>query len=176
MELSNDIRKGVGPWYPIYLTNWSLFCVNCYLNISFAIALWIYMKSPEPASEQPWPTKVAWVMRSIGQPGALVISVAYWALLYDGNLTLVTFWVHAINSIVCCLDVLISCHEVRLAHVIYELAIGAAYMIWSGIHYAGNVGAGPPPTQRYIYSELDWSAGHQGQVGQSRPAAHARAR
>ena len=126
LELSGDIQSGVGPWYPIYLTNWSLFFENCYLNFSFGIALWIYVKSPDPASAQPWPTKPTWFFRSIAQQGAVVVTISYWAIDYDGILTLRTVWVHAINSAVVVLDVLTSRYEVRPQHICTALYAAAA--------------------------------------------------
>ena len=158
LELSSDIHDGVGPWYPIYLTNWSLFLDNLYLNASFAIALSIYLKSPDPGSAQPWSTKTIWGVRSVAQQGALVVTISYWALEYDGILTLKTIWVHLFNSIVVVLDILTSCYEVRLLHYTYALASGTLYVVWSVIHYVLCIGTGPPPTQRYIYSYLDWAS------------------
>jgi hypothetical protein len=164
LNLADDVIGGVGAWYPIYLTNWALFFENLYLNMAFAIALWIYRTSPDSTSDQPAVTKVAWVLRSIGQPGALVVTVAYWALVYSGSFTLTTVWVHAINSIVVCLDILTSCYEVRLPHYAYALAFGTSYVVWSIIHYHANIQDGRTPSHRYIYSALDWSAGGQAKV------------
>ena len=30
-------------------------------------------------------------------------------------------------------------------------------MAWTAVHYALDLGVGPPPTTRYIYSYLDWT-------------------
>ena len=109
LDLALDVMDGVAAWFPIYLTNWAIFFENCYLGVAFVIALWIYTKQPDPASEQPFSTKVAWLLRSTGQSGALVVSVSYWALVHDGQITLKTLWIHAINSIVVCVDILTSC-------------------------------------------------------------------
>ena len=160
LDLSTDIQTGVAPWFPIYLTNWALFVETCYLIVAFFISLWIFISSPNISSEQPWPTKAAWLLRSIGQPGAVVVTVSYWTLVYTGQLTLLTFWIHAINTIVVVVDVLTSCYEVRLLHYIYILAFGITYVVWTVIHYELDIGTGPPPTQRYIYSVLDWAPGH----------------
>jgi hypothetical protein len=160
LNLADDIRGGVGAWFPIYLTNWALFFEVLYLIVAFLVSAWIFVASPHPSSEQPWPTKAAWLLRSIGQPGALVVTASYWTLVYTGNLSLVTFWIHAVNSIVVALDILTSCYEVRLLHYIYVLAFGTTYVVWTVVHYRLDIGAGPPPTRRFIYSALDWGSDH----------------
>ena len=172
LDLSDDIRNGVGPWFPIYLTNWALIFEICYLIVAFFVALWILVQSPHPSAPQPWPTKAAWLLRSIGQPGAVVITVAFWALVYTGHLTIVTFWIHAINSIVVALDVLTSCYEVRLLHYIYVLTFGTTYVVWTVIHYRLDIGVGPPPTSRFIYSALDWGSDHLTRVRLSSTVPH----
>ena len=164
LNLSDDVIGDVAAWYPIYLTNWALFFENLYLNLSFTIALWIYRTLPDPDSNQPSVTKMAWVLRSIGQPGALVVTVAFWALVYNGRLTLTTFWVHGINSIVVWVDILTSCYEVRLLHYVYVLAFGISYVVWSVIHYHANIQDGRTPSHRFIYSAVDWSPSGQGKV------------
>ena len=170
LELSHDLKAGVGPWYPIYLTNWVLFLENCYLVLTTYIALSIAITSPELSSHQPWYTKLAWLLRCIAQPGALVVTVALWTLLRDNAGAPSTILVHAINSVVVCLDVLASRYPIRLAHFIYVLATGTVYVAWSGIHYVANLGVGTTPDHRYIYSMLDWSAGNQAQVRRHPPA------
>jgi hypothetical protein len=165
LSLSKDIIDSIGAWYPIYLTNWTLFIENCYLILAFVIALGIYLSPPISESRQPLSTKVAWLLRSIGQPGALVVTIAYWSVVSQGTPSLSTIWVHAINSIVVCLDIITSCYEIRLAHYLYLLIYGVIYVVWSIIHYQANIRNGPPPSQRYIYAALDWSAQNAGKVG-----------
>jgi hypothetical protein len=174
MDLAMDIIDGSAAWFPIYLSNWALFVENCYLSAAFVIALWIYAKQPDPASEQPFSTKVAWLLRSTGQSGALVVSVSYWALVHNGQITLKTLWIHAINSFVVCVDILTSCYEIRLMHYAYVLAFGGVYIIWTVIHYHANVRDGRSPSNRYIYSAIVWSQGSEGEVrkSQSRISAH----
>jgi hypothetical protein len=164
LDLALDAIDGVAAWFPIYLSNWALFLESCYLNAAFVIALWIYAKQPDPASEQPLSTKVAWLLRSTGQSGALVVTVSYWALVYDGKITLKTLWIHAINSIVVCIDILTSCYEIRLMHYAYVLAFGGLYIIWTVIHFHANIRDGHSPGNRYIYSAIDWSEGNEGKV------------
>ncbi len=164
LDLAIDVLDGVAAWFPIYLSNWAIFVESCYLGSAFSIALWIYTKQPDPTSEQPLSTKVAWLLRSIGQPGSLVVSVAYWALVHDGKITLKTLWIHAINSLVVLIDILTSCHEVRIMHYAYVLAFGCLYIIWTVIHYHANIQDGHSPSNRYIYSAIDWSKESQGKV------------
>ena len=170
LDLAIDVLDGISAWFPIYLSNWAIFVESCYLSSAFSIALWIYKKHPDPASEQPFSTKVAWLLRSIGQPGALVVSIAYWALVHDGKITLKTLWIHAINSLVVFLDILTSCHEVRIMHYAYVLAFGCLYIAWTVVHYHANIRDGRSPGNRYIYSALDWSAESQGKVREHTPA------
>jgi hypothetical protein len=164
LDLALDIIDGVAAWFPIYLSNWALFFQNCYLFSASAIALWIYMKQPDPASEQPFSTKIAWFLRSTGQSGALIVSVSYWALVHNGQITLRTLWIHAINSIIVCIDVLTSCYEVRLMHYVYVLALGGVYIVWTVVHHYANIRDGRSPSNRYIYSAIDWSEGSEGKV------------
>jgi hypothetical protein len=174
LDLASDVIDGVAAWFPIYLSNWALLVETCYLSAAFFIALWIYTNQPDPASEQPFSTKVAWLLRSTGQSGALVVSVSYWALVHDGKLTLKTLWIHAINSLVVCIDIVTSCYEVRLMHYAYVLAFGGIYTIWTVIHYHVNIQDGRTPSHRYIYSAIDWSEGNEGKVRRNpaHPAGH----
>ena len=172
LELSDNIFNGVERWFPIYLTNWALFFETCYLIVAFFIALWILVKSPQPSSAQPWPTKLAWFLRSIGQPAAVVVTVAFWAAVYTAHLTIVTLWIHAINTIIVALDIFTSCYEVRILHYAYILAFGTAYVIWTIIHYRLDIGVGQPSSQRFIYSVLDWSSDRLTIVSLSSPVPY----
>ena len=164
IDLAVDVIDGVAAWFPIYLSNWALFAENCYLIAAFVIALWIYKEQPDPASEQPLSTKIAWFLRSTGQSGALFVSVSYWALVHNGQITLKTIWIHVINSFVVCVDILSSCYEVRLLHYAYVLAFGAVYIVWTVIHHGANIRDGHSPSNRYIYSAIDWSEGSEAKV------------
>jgi hypothetical protein len=164
LDISDDIVTGIAAWYFIYLTNWTLLIENFYLSLAFAIALGIYLNPPHSASSQPLSTKVAWLLRSISQPGALVVTVAYWSMISQGTLTLTTFWVHAINSLVVFLDIITSCYEIRLAHYVYLLIYGIVYILWSIIHFQANIQNGMTPSHRYIYASLDWSVESTGKV------------
>ena len=164
LDLALDIIDGVSAWFPIYLSNWALFAECCYLSAAFLIALWIYSKQPDPESEQPFSTKVAWLLRSIGQSGALVVSISYWVLVHNGKITLKTLWIHAFNSFVVFVDILTSCYEIRLMHYAYVLAFGGLYITWTFIHYHANIQDGQSPSNRYIYSAIDWSEGNEGKV------------
>ena len=155
LDLALDIVDGVAAWFPIYLSNWTLFIENCCLTSAFVIALWIYMKQPDPASKQPFSTKIAWFLQSTGQSGALFVSVSYWALVHNGQITLKTLWIHAMNSFVVCVDILSSCYEVRLLHYAYALAFGGIYIVWTVIHHRANIRDGQTPSNRYIYSAID---------------------
>ncbi len=93
-----------------------------------------------------------------------MVSVAYWALAHDGIITLKTLWIHALNSLVVCIDILTSCHEVRIMHYVYVLAFGCLYIVWTVIHYHTNIRDGRSPSNRYIYSAIDWSKGSEGKV------------
>ena len=107
----------------------TVICRKSLLNLSFRIALWIFImiSSLGPESNQPAVAKVAWLsrLRSIGQPGAMVVTLEFWALVYSGRSTLTTIWMHAINSVVVWLDILTSCYEPSRRSVCCTM-----YMCW----------------------------------------------
>ena len=92
-------------------------------------------------------------------------SVGYkYRVLGLGSITLKTLWIHAVNSFVVFIDILTSCHEVRIMHYAYVLAFGCLYIAWTVIHYHTNIQDGRSPSNRYIYSAIDWSKGSEGKV------------
>lgn len=73
---------------------------------------------------------------------AIVITVIYWAILFDENhvVNSVNIMTHATNSILMFLDMMIVSHPYRLLHVIQPILLGVVYAIFSVIYYfAGGV-------------------------------------
>ena len=103
-----------------------------------------------------WYQKIQWLLETIGLEAAIAIPILYWSVVYSSGDELdgVNLNTHLVNGIVALFDVWFSGIIIRLYHVVYVVAVGATYSVFSGIYYAadGTNAKGEP----YIYSSLDY--------------------
>ena len=96
-------------------------------------------------------------MQNIALPCTLLVTLLYWALVFDGTIdNAVDVNTHGVNFVVMYLDMLLNGHPLRLGHVYQPVLYAFIYTIFSliydlsgGMDQLGN---------GYIYSSLDWSA------------------
>ena len=99
--------------------------------------------------ESTWYQKIQWFLFELSTDAAVIVSIIYWSLIYDGSgVTAVSVNVHLVNAIIALVDLWFSGTPVRLFHVIYTMLGGAIYIIFSSIYYAASAEA--------IYSVLDY--------------------
>ncbi len=101
-------------------------------------------------------SKFSWFLYNVTTLTTLVITVAYWALLFTpgSQLEAVDFLVHAVNSIVSMSDLFISKRPYRILHFFHPLAFLTAYAAFSAIYWAA--GGRNENGQSYIYVYLNW--------------------
>ena len=104
-----------------------------------------------------WYHKIQWVLFNLGVNMAVVVSLLYWALLYNGgSVDGVNANTHLVNAIIALVDVIFSGVPVRVLHFIYPLLFSSAYVAFTGIYFAadGTNARGDP----YIYSVIDYES------------------
>jgi len=103
-----------------------------------------------------WYQKLQWLLGTMGLEIAVAVLILYWSVVYTSSDELdgTNLNTHLVNGIVALFDVWFSGIIIRLYHIVYILAFGGTYAIFSGIYYAadGTNTKGKP----YIYSALDY--------------------
>ena len=108
-----------------------------------------------------WYQKISWLLFTIGSGTIVGISVLYWTLDYDPGVDLgydpfggVNIVTHLVAGIVGVVEVWLTGVPMRLLHLVYLMAFGAAYAVFTGIYYAA--GGTNASNQPYIYSFVDY--------------------
>ncbi|XP_045495027.1 protein rolling stone-like [Colias croceus] len=162
------VEAGKGAHWPIYLTHWGLVMMMISTGFGFAISVVTYIKGPiDGTFGLPWYVKAYWVLYNIALPLALFITIFYWVFLAGladseeaAELELAVnevldIFIHAINSVVMVLLLLIARQPVFILHFYQVFGFALVYMFFSLIyHFAGGVDQFGLP---YIYPVLDWN-------------------
>ncbi|CRK87908.1 CLUMA_CG001695, isoform A [Clunio marinus] len=148
------IRNGTFAFWFIYLTNLGL--IFCIVATTFAAILaTFYYRNPHRLESQSTSYKFLWFWSNVAVTSALVITIVYWTLLFDGRTDALDILIHGGNSAAMIIDLLIACHPMYIIHFIWPVGLGILYLIFTVIYYfAGGVDA---QGNRYIYDVLDWS-------------------
>lgn len=106
--------------------------------------------------------KLQWALFLVGGEYAVVISVLYWTF-YTGSTnsgqnlySLDSLHLHAINGIFAVVEIWLSGIPVRICHVVYSIAFGCAYILFTVLYYAA--GGRDSVGNRYIYPFLDYGS------------------
>ena len=104
-----------------------------------------------------WYMKLSWLLFNATISFSVVVTVVYFGALYpmlaakgytpgvmDINL-------HAINSLMVILELLLSAFPVRLLHVVYPFIYGVTYVVFSVFFWMGD------PKNNVVYPILDWN-------------------
>ena len=179
-------RFNAGPFFFIYLTNWGLLVWTFYLLVA-ALTVTVKFFYVHFCGRKHYEGKdltsryhefvfekpegfcgasncsngfhfLQWLFFTVGAEIALCILILYFALLYGGGpISGVNANTHLVNGLIAVLDVFIVGHPVRILHVIYLVAFGAAYLTFAGVYYAAN-GVNPFTTGQYIYGVIDYGS------------------
>ncbi|XP_045166147.1 protein rolling stone-like [Mercenaria mercenaria] len=103
-----------------------------------------------------WLTKLIWILYNIASNACILITLAFWILLYpgmemSGKELMINIQLHGITSVIIMIEICISAVPIRLLHFVYTLAYGLLYYLFSGIYYAVD-------HKHVLYPHvLDWS-------------------
>ncbi len=114
------------------------------------------------------PYKIQWSLFLIGGEYAVAISILYWILFYDPDseqnlYSLDSLNLHMINGIVAFMDLCLSGIPVRLYHVVYPIAFGFIYVLFTAVYY--ELGGRDPDGNQFIYPFLDYDSNPMAAVG-----------
>lgn len=161
-EQNTPTENYLSKW-PIYLTNWGYtFCtLQALLAVGLVTQQLVKEKrigSTEDRLQMPFMYKVYWLLHTLAVVIAIGITGSYFIVDYDPalhTLTALNLLMHAFNSILMVLDIIVVAHPFRLFHVFWALLFTIIYFCFSVIyHFAGGTGKNNAPT---IYPALDWS-------------------
>lgn len=141
----------------IYMSRWNLFFTMIYTVLG-AILVTQYNLAKKRISEYPNNgfLKFYWMLWNHSICFAIVISVIYWTLLFkhENHSGLNNYLVHATNSIVLIIDLLIIRHPHRVLHFLYPMACGSFYMIFTLVYTL--LGGTDRNRYNFVYPVLNW--------------------
>lgn len=149
-----------------YLTNWNVTISTVYLMLSFFNSI-IPVAAPTVGQTVVGRrVKFTWITFTIAANIGVLLTLAFWTLVYDGGMTLATLFPHGIIQIAVLLDGFgINAIPIRLRHYLeIILPFAIIYMVWSYAHSALGIGnpdtedEDPETNDDLIYEVLDWKA------------------
>lgn len=149
----------------IYLTNWGFTMCMIQSILSTAMVTVCYSIAQQDSETSKFQDhkilqlyKVYWVTNIIATDTAFGITIIYWSLLYNANLTppnAMNIIVHVFNSVIMMVELFVAMHPIRLIHFYWSLIFGCLYVIFTLIYYfSGGTGKDNSPA---IYPILNWS-------------------
>ncbi|XP_018322706.1 protein rolling stone [Agrilus planipennis] len=152
-----------GKW-TIYLTDWGLtVCTFQALLSAMMVTVWVITYANKDFNIEQYkkplylmPYKIYWAANTIATDLAFLISIVYWSLLYDSNdLDTMNVMIHAMNSVLMLLDLMVVAHPVRIVHFYLPVFFGIVYLVFSLIYW--SAGGTDRYGCSYIYTILDWN-------------------
>jgi hypothetical protein len=109
-------------------------------------------------------TKIMWVLYVIAIHSQVVVTLLYWLLVYDGSSVDHTdVYRHGILMILIMMDgFVINRIPIRLKQIVFVYAYSFAYLVWSLIHFAADIGNpetmdnDPDTNDDALYGVLSW--------------------
>ncbi|KDR06548.1 protein rolling stone-like isoform X1 [Zootermopsis nevadensis] len=149
--------------WPIYLTNWGYTLCTAQALLAAGLVTQQLVKERKTGfttdhAQTPVIYKAYWLLHTLAVVTAISITGSYFVIDYDPavhNLTALNLLMHAFNSILMVLDIILVAHPFRLIHFCWSLLFIFVYFCFSVIyHLAGGTGKNNAPS---IYPALDWS-------------------
>ena len=93
----------------------------------------------------PWYMKLNWLIYNVVAVFAFLVTIIYFAALYpmiarqykvNFGPSIIDINLHAINSVIMFLEILVNGIPIRILHVLYPLIYGAVYVIFSAIYWS----------------------------------------
>ncbi|XP_071529756.1 protein rolling stone-like isoform X2 [Panulirus ornatus] len=143
----------------IYLTNWAYFSIMimnmvhaCIISVS-----WLrYRRAANLPKRTTLSLKVLWALQNIVFLPALLITAAYWTVIYDpaNPVTALNAEVHIINSVYVIIDLWVVASPLRILHFYIPLCFLFVYLVFTLVYWAA--GGTTPEGETAIYSIVDW--------------------
>ena len=159
--LGRDLRV----FWLAYLTHWALTFAILYLLASFMNSFVSVSQPPPLQTRVGMRVKLTWILFTIACNLQIVVTVAYWFVIYDGSsMSSYSVLSHGVVAVMVLIDgLIINTIPVRLRHWIeFVFPIGLLYLIWSFVHYKLSIGnpdyqdEDPETNDDLIYGVLDW--------------------
>eukprot|EP00467_Chlorarachnion_reptans_P006281 CAMPEP_0114488132 /NCGR_PEP_ID=MMETSP0109-20121206/1155_1 /TAXON_ID=29199 /ORGANISM="Chlorarachnion reptans, Strain CCCM449" /LENGTH=275 /DNA_ID=CAMNT_0001664481 /DNA_START=164 /DNA_END=991 /DNA_ORIENTATION=+ len=131
-----------GPWWPIYLTNWTLFLVIAYFSCAWTSSFY-YSTNLDGIREAPKLIKATWVLQNIASSVVMLVFLVYWLLMWDWKtVNFEGISVHLMNFAAIIVDRIYSCAPMRIRHVYMPIAFLAVYGLFAIIQDYSNLDNG----------------------------------
>ena len=103
-----------------------------------------------------WHFKLSWLISNIACASAPVVTIIYFAALYNPDepesaMNIHNTNVHALNLVFVLIDHLLAARPVRLLHLLYALLWGALYIVFNVVYWSND------RVNNIIYDILDWN-------------------
>merc|ERR1711911_265555 len=158
-SLTNAFVAGWKNYWIIYMTHWGV--IGLVLQNALALAATIervlhHRNDPNAEAEMTILTKMSWVMYNVMTLAAIIITIVYWSALYspDAPPSAIDVFVHALNSVIIVVDIVVTHRPFRLLHFLHPLLIMVDYIIFTVIYWAA--GGVDYNGNHYIYPVLNW--------------------
>ncbi|ESP03572.1 hypothetical protein LOTGIDRAFT_237670 [Lottia gigantea] len=116
-----------------------------------------YNKQEKEESSMPVHLKCIWILSNVVHGGSFIVTGTFWTVIFPGikTLYLVTFVVHAFNSIYVLFNILASRIPIRILHCYQVMIYGLIYLLFTAIYQvSGGTGRRDEPS---IYPVLNWN-------------------
>lgn len=147
-----------------YLTNWNVTISSLYLLVSF-LNSFIPVKGPAVGQTVVnFRVKITWILYTLSANIGLLVTIAFWALIFSGGMSMSTVFSHGILTAAVLLDgSVINTIPIRLRHYLeFVVPFAIAFMVWSYVHSISGIGnpdyqdEDPETNDDLIYDVLDW--------------------
>ncbi|KAF6022569.1 hypothetical protein EB796_019118 [Bugula neritina] len=158
LSIVNNISEG--PKWLIYLTNWAYTVFNASQLTNAVVSTICFASKAEP-EEMRFYMKLNWFLYELSQAAAVVITILYWALLFDPNdlssVQVHTYFNHGVNGAFVLIDIWVTAMPIKALHFYIPTAFGLTWAIFALIYdFVGGTNGRNEP---YIYQIFDWTAG-----------------
>jgi hypothetical protein len=152
-------------WFA-YLTNWNVTISTLYLLCSFGNSIFPVAQPAAGKTVVGARVKLTWALFTLAANIGLVVTIAFWSLIFDGVMDIATVFPHGILTFAVLVDgFLLNTIPIRLRHYL-ELVFpfATAYMIWSYLHSVFGIGnpdqadEDSETNDDLIYGVLDWES------------------
>lgn len=152
---NNSLESERPATWLIYLTNWSFLLLTVSAVVRAVVVVVMDRDNELADGFTPWYLKGTWLLYEIVSPASFLVTILYFALLFKGSLSVISAVTHLFNSVYVIADLYVTAMPVRLLHVVYILAYGSLYIVFTAIYWAaGGVNAGG---YNYVYQTMDWN-------------------
>lgn len=146
-------------WF-IFLTDWCYFVLTVSTLVDAACVVYIFFCRVDIkngiSDEMTWYLKANWVIFNIANSSAVVVTLTFWGLVYNGgSVTVIDIFTHGVNAIYVIVNASVTSVPVRFYHFLHGILFGVTYVVFTAVYYAA--GGTNHQNKPYIYPVLDWT-------------------